>query len=281
MNKKNAYIRTTLLLLCITTTPSFYLRSSAYKAPGTRGRDYTGPKRLRQKPRISIAPAQVAQPAQATVNAPAPIAAPATVDQSNQPVEKPQAEQPTVASQAMQAQAARQQSSPGWLATAYIVFLSTLHKAFGGSLELGYKPLAQNFMQRQIFLALKDDAQSKATKMVQSGDFAADIRNAIAELKDMELSPMDPKYLQRAKAIENFNRLLNSTDQEQINKLTKDLLKDNKIDIDKMEKQTSFGSMAKDAMYLGLFNTATRVIGGLIGFGATMLLQSLMPTQSE
>ncbi len=281
MNKKNTHIRITLLLLCIATTPSFYLRSSAYKAPGTRGRDYTGPKRLRQKPKALVAQPQPTQP-EATVNVPALITTPTNAAETiNQTIKEPQAEQSTITSQAMQAQAARQPSSSGWLATAYFVFLSTLNKAFGTGVEQSYKPLMQNYMQRQVFLALKNDAQDKATKIVQSGKFAVDIRDAIAELKEMELSPTDPQYSQRKKAIQNFNRLLNSPDQEQISKLTKDLLKDQKIDADKMEKQTSFRSMASEAVYLSLFNTATRVIGGLIGFGATMLLQSLVPTQSE
>jgi hypothetical protein len=51
--------------------------------------------------------------------------------------------------------------------------------------------------------------------------------------------------------------------------------------LEPLEEQISFGSMAKDAMYLSLFNTATRVIGGLIGFGATILLQSLIPMEMQ
>lgn len=275
MNKKNTYIYISLILLCIAATPSFYLFSS-YRSAEKRGSGYLGPRRIRQQPKKRVTQAQ--QPIQTNQQIPTPVAAPITIDQTNQNIQQPTTE-PTTTSDAMQAKAAT--SSPGWLMTAYIVFLSTLNKAFGAGVEQSYKPLLGDFKQRQAFLALKDDAQNKATKMVQSGDFAEVIHAEIEHLKKMELSPTDPRYSQRNKRVNELDRLLISPQQEQINSLTKDLLKENKIDADKMEQQVSFGSMAKDAAYLTLFNTATRVIGGLIGFGATMLLQSLVPTQGQ
>lgn len=274
MNKKNAYIRIMLLLLCIITTPSFYLFSS-YKAPGTRGRGYTGPKRIRQKPRTSIAPAE---PTQIPTIAPTPIAAPTNTAQiAHQQTEEPQTQQPTVASQSMAAKAQAAASSPGWLMTAYMVFLSTLNKSLGLGIEQTYKPLLQKFTLSQALKNIQNEAREK----VESGEFDQDAKAQINRLREQEISPENPQYdatmKKRDQLLKNLSQMISLPNKEKIALL----VEEQEPRAAQIEKQTSFGAMAKDAAYLGLFSTATRVIGGLIGFGATMLLQSLVPTQSE
>src|SRR5438477_11765085 len=120
MNKKNTYIRKTLIVLYLIITPSFYSLSS-YLPAGKRPAGYAGPRRVRQKP---IKPIVQSQPIQDKKD----VSIPAKIDQPNQNIQQPAVE-PTVAADTIQAKAAS--SSPGWLMTAYIVFLSTLNKAFG------------------------------------------------------------------------------------------------------------------------------------------------------
>jgi hypothetical protein len=262
MNKKNTYIRIILTLLCIPAASSFYLFSS-YQPAGKRDRNYAGPMRIRQKPRKLIAQPQPIQDKKD-------VSIPAKIDQPIQNIQQPAVE-PTVAADTMQAKSAP--SSPGWLMTAYIVFLSTLNKAFGTGIDLGYKPLSQSWKDRQDVLNAKNQASEAATKSVESGEFDENIiQKAIVQTHNMpQGSPEINKILGMAKSAIDLPK------EQKIAITTEKILKK----LEPLEKKTSFGSIVSQTAYLGLFNTAARLAGGLIGFGATMLLQNLMPTQSE
>ena len=269
MNKRNTYIPIMIFLLCITAAPSFYLFSSysSRRIPaGKRPQVYTGPRNLRQKLTVPVA-----QPAQVPAYTPATVATRADDDQeTNQTAPEPQAE-PTAAAQSMQAKAAP--SSPGMLMTAYIVLLSTLNKAFGTGIELSYKPLMENWRSRQEVLNARNEIPNNAKLLVESGAFDKDvIKNAELIIKKHNISEESPEY----KGIElQVNQELNLPKQQKIAITTERML----MGIEPAEKKTSFGSIASQTLYLTLFNTATRLIGGIIGLGATMLLQSLMPTE--
>lgn len=281
MNKKNTYIYISLILLCIAAISSFDLFSS-YLPAEKRGPGYLGPRRTRQKPKKRVIQAQ--QPAQAQQQIPTPVATPITIDQTNQNIQQPTAE-PTITSDAMQAKAAKQPSSPGWLTTTYIVLLSTLNKAFGGGIAASNKNLVKSFIARQAFLNLKNDAQSQAQQMVDSGDFDKDIRSTIETIEELDISPADPQYTQKikkqAEILQDLNYKIKLPSQQKIATLTKDILKEQKIDVEKNEKATAFSSILKQGVYVGMLNTIIPMMGSLIGLGATMLLQSLMPTQDQ
>ena len=51
--------------------------------------------------------------------------------------------------------------------------------------------------------------------------------------------------------------------------------------LSKLEKETSFTHIFSTAIYMGMLNTIIPTIGTLLGFGATLVLQSLMPSNTQ
>lgn len=271
MNRKNTYIRKTLILLCLMTAPSFYLLSSYYTpriAAGKRPQGYKGPRNIRQK---RIIPTAEPKPIIDRENI-----APVNQNQPMQEIDEIQPE-PTVTSQAMPSKSVA--ASPGWLMTSYMIVLSTLNKAFGTGIEASNRTFVKKFMARQAFKNIQDQATNEAKTLVQSGEFDQQINeNAHNLIRKYNLSPEDPEYNNIIKQVENN---INTPTQEKVNSLTKSILKGQKINPDQMEKQVAFSSILKEGAYVGMLNTIIPMMGSLIGFGATMLLQSLMPTQAN
>lgn len=136
--------------------------------------------------------------------------------------------------------------TPGLLTRIYIaaapIILVTLNKALGTGIGAATKSFIKQVMERQAFMTLKSD---------------------ILLGIDQTFHPED---------------LQTMSEQDKLN-LTKETLREFKIDFDQKEKQTSFPSIISQAIYIGTLNTLVPMVGSLMGFGATMLLQQLMPTE--
>ncbi|HLC06988.1 MAG TPA: hypothetical protein VJJ26_02250 [Candidatus Babeliales bacterium] len=120
------------------------------------------------------------------------------------------------------------------------IILVTLNQALGTGIGATTKSLIKQFMARQAFTTLKNDTLLKI---------------------DQKLAP---EYLQ---TMSQQNKL----------DLAKALLAQQKIDFDRMEKQTSFSSILGQAVYIGMLNTVIPIIGTFVGYGATLALQTMMP----
>jgi hypothetical protein len=300
MSKKNIYILKTLILLCLTAAPSFYILSTP---PGQR-RPGEASNRARQVP-VVPAPAQSAQ-------VPMPIAEPIVQTQpsfakamtdkqikeapapaekkdlqkaeeqeeSLETLEESKAKIATVAA-ARNVQAA---AAPGWLANASAmaaqIILLSLDKAIGGGIAAGTKTAIKQFMTRNAFINLKNEVQKEATEIVESGNFDNLVEQSVSNyILKKGLKKDSPEYMQK---IEEAQALITLPKQKKIALQTDEIFKQNKIDDPKgMEKATSFSSVLGNIAQTFIWHAIISTVGTIATYGATLSIQSLMPAQQR
>lgn len=171
MNKKNACILKSLILLSITITPSFHLWSSQRRLPaGKRPLGYSGPITPKPTPASLPAPTLTEQ-------------TPATkIEKKNQEIDQEMEEEQEQEEQDAAASAKGVQAvsaSPGWLTIAYAIILETLDKALGSGIKTSTEILISKFIKRKAFLSLKNDLLAKANS-------ASELRPELKTLSDEE-----------------------------------------------------------------------------------------------
>ena len=143
------------------------------------------------------------------------------------------------------------------------IILVTLNQALGTGIAAATKSLIKQFMTRQTFTLLKKDILEKAKTLVEEGTIDKTLQSTYAGegiSVDVSEIPYEIKF-----------DLAKNT-----------LFRANKInDPDLMEKQISLPSMLGQATYIGMLNTVIPMIGTLIGLGATMTFQTLMPADNR
>ena len=289
MTKKNISVCNALILLCIAAiTPSFYVFPS-YNNPrvpaGKRGRNYPGPSTIRQKQPIK--PVVLPQPIESkSEETPAPVTKTPETNQTTENSSKEDKKNASVTSGPLKTQIST--NSParlGWLSTAYTFILYSLSKAFDVGIGASNKNLVKKLMNRQEFKQLQDAAHNEAKKEVDLGKFDNEIYKQANTLKNLKISPEDKHYLelttQRNELLEDLNYKIRLPKEEKTDILTKSILKSQKIDVERLERETAFSSILQQGVYAGIINTATSTILTLIGLGIKMGLETLMPTGEQ
>jgi hypothetical protein len=278
MNTKNTHIFKTLILLCITIAPSFHLLSVA---PGKRPMNAPS-NRIRQAPTPAIIQAQA--PDEQPIAAQSKKIIPANQQQQEDAHEieettalEQQAEHISQrAAASAQGKQAMSAASLGWFTIASAILIETLNTALGGGIAAGTKSAIKQFMARNEFLNLKNDITKQATKMVEKGSFENNL--LIQTDKDLRKLPISQNEYDEIMK-KTLTDAQNLPKEQKINSQTKMILKQNKIDSEGMEKATSFSSILTQSLYSGMLNTIIPMVGTLIGYGFTIGLNRLMPTQ--
>lgn len=144
-------------------------------------------------------------------------------------------------------------------ATLIPVLLLSLSKAFEKGLDAVTKKTIKNFMNRDKFIDLNQQAELFAPNSV---DKLLSIANSI--------QPNEPGYA-------NATQIINIPRQELINQAKSGFFKKHKMDFEQASQESSLSYILSQASSTGTIYTAVSLITGLIGLGFTLAINYLVP----
>jgi hypothetical protein len=153
-------------------------------------------------------------------------------------------------------------SQPSFLTGIYLaiapIILVTLNKALGTGIAASTKSLIKQFIQRGTIMSQKENIiVVNAQSLIKKGNIDATLK-------------------QIAKENPSFN--ISAVSYEQKFDLAKNIAK---TDFETQAEAISLQNILGQAILIGTINTIIPMIGSLIGIGATMTLQSLMPASND